>query len=130
MVQALQPGINEADLEAIRSAHIIKHHATYAFDPIIASGNNACTLHYHRNRDQCTDDTLVLVDIGARVGGYCSDLSRTLPVSGRFTHQQANVYDACHRVYLYACTLIRPGMTFALLNQQVRDYMTLQLIDL
>lgn len=90
----IRPGVTEAELEGELTAAYREGGATHSFDPIVASGSHALQLHYTRNSGRLADGDLLLIDTGAQLDGYCADISRTLPVSGRFTDRQRAVYDA------------------------------------
>lgn len=98
MLATLRPGVMEYELEAELAAEFIRRRAGMAYEPIIASGRNACVLHYHANDQECRDGAVVLVDVGASYANYAADLTRTYPVGGRFTPRQRAVYEAVLRV--------------------------------
>jgi Xaa-Pro aminopeptidase len=98
MMAALRPGVMENELEAELAAEFIRRRGRMAYEPIIGSGHNACVLHYLDNDQPCAAGELVLVDVGASYANYASDLTRTYPVSGRFTPRQRDVYEAVLRV--------------------------------
>ena len=93
----VQPGMMEFAVEADLSHEFIGNRAKFAYNPIIASGANACTLHYNQNDQPCRDGDLLLLDVAACYANYQSDLTRTIPVNGRFTQRQRQVYDAVLR---------------------------------
>src|SRR5690606_15386917 len=82
----------------------------FAYEPIIASGANACVLHYVSNDSPCRDGDLLLFDVGAEYGNYNADMSRTIPVNGKFSRRQREVYEAVLRVQHSAMTMLRPGV--------------------
>jgi Xaa-Pro aminopeptidase len=92
------PGVWEHEVEAELAHEFIRHRGDFAYIPIIASGKNACALHYIANDQQCRGGDLLLLDIAANYANYNSDLTRTIPVSGKFTPRQRQVYDAVLRV--------------------------------
>jgi Xaa-Pro aminopeptidase len=94
----VKPGINECEVEAEFAHEFIRRRAKFAYSPIIASGANACVLHYVDNDQPCRKGDLLLLDVGASYANYNADLTRTLPVSGRFTRRQKDVYNAVLRV--------------------------------
>jgi Xaa-Pro aminopeptidase len=98
MLAILKPGVMEYELEAELAAEFIRRRATFGYEPIIASGNHSCCLHYNTNDDVCRAGDLVLVDVGACYANYNADLTRTYPVGGRFTTRQRAVYEAVLRV--------------------------------
>jgi Xaa-Pro aminopeptidase len=126
----IKPEVWEYEVEAEIMHEFIRNRACYAFDAIVASGKNACTLHYMNNDSMCRKEDLLLLDFGAEYANYASDLSRTIPVSGRFSNRQKQIYDACARVYEYAKTLFVPGMSIAKVYKKVCIVMQQELIDL
>jgi Xaa-Pro aminopeptidase len=98
VLATLKPGVTEYELEAELAAEFIRRRATFGYEPIIASGGHACCLHYNVNDDVCREGDLVLIDVGACYANYNADLTRTYPVSGRFTSRQRTVYEAVLRV--------------------------------
>jgi Xaa-Pro aminopeptidase len=100
------------------------------YTPIIASGYSACVLHYIDNDKPCKDGDVLLMDIGAEYGYYNADMTRCIPVSGRFTPRQKDVYDAVLRVMKGAMNLLRPGVMLHEYHKEVGELMTKELIDL
>ena len=98
LLAALEPGVMEYELEGELVREFTRRRARMAYEPIIGSGKNACVLHYLENDQECREGDLVLVDVGASYANYCADLTRTYPVSGRFTPRQRAVYEAVLRV--------------------------------
>lgn len=120
VLQTLQPGIKEKTLEAeITHQLIISGAQGFAFDPILASGNNATTLHYTANSGICQNEDLLLMDFGAEYRNYAADITRTLPVSGNYTPRQKECYQAVLEVMNELMGEIKPGTTIAQLQQQV-----------
>lgn len=107
----LKPGVNEAEVEAEFAHEFIRHRGEFAYQPIIASGANNNILHYNQNDQVCRQGELVLLDVAAGLGNYMSDLTRTIPVSGRFTRRQKQVYNAVLRVFRQMVKAIVPGKT-------------------
>ena len=107
----LKPGVMEYALEAELLGEFARHRARMGYEPIVASGKNACVLHYVENAAECRDGELVLIDVGASYANYSADLTRTYPVNGRFTPRQRAVYDAVLRVMRAATARLRPGLT-------------------
>jgi len=99
VLAALRPGVMEYELEAELVGEFTRRRSRMAYEPIIGSGKNACVLHYLDNDQECRSGDLVLIDVGANYGNYAADLTRTYPVSGRFTARQRAVYDAVKRVF-------------------------------
>lgn len=131
ILKFLKPGVKEYQAEAELIHEFISCGAQgHAYHPIIASGINACTLHYIENRAECRDGELLLMDFGAEAGNYAADLSRTVPVNGKFTARQRQVYDAVLRVQRQAGRLLVPGNTIDRINKEVNQLMELELISM
>ena len=94
----VKPGVNEVEIEAEFAHEFIRRGGDFAYNPIIASGKNACVLHYIANDQPCADGDLLLLDVAASYANYNSDLTRTIPVNGKFTPRQKQVYEAVLRV--------------------------------
>jgi Xaa-Pro aminopeptidase len=108
----MRPGVFEYELEAeIQHSFLWERATGPAYNSILASGENACTLHYIANNQECKDGDLILMDFGAEYGGYNADLTRTIPVNGKFNKRQKQVYNACLHLHGYAKSLLRPGIT-------------------
>jgi len=101
-----------------------------AYSSIIASGDRARTLHYVSNDNECKDGELVLMDFGAEYGYYCADLTRTIPVSGKFTKRQRAVYNACLHLHNYAKSLLKPGITILDYTDKVGEEATKEFVKL
>lgn len=114
----IRPGVNEAEVEAEFARAFLRRRATFAYPPIIASGPNNCVLHYTRNDRECRAGELLLLDVAANYGGYNSDLTRTVPVSGRFTPRQRDVYEAVLRVVRQMLPRMVPGKTLDQLREE------------
>ena len=98
IARALKPGVMEYELEAEYAHEFLRHGGQFAYSPIIASGANSCVLHYVKNDQECKAGGVLLVDVAASYANYNADLTRTLPVSGKFSKRQRKVYDAVRRV--------------------------------
>lgn len=110
----VRPGTREAEVDGAAFAAVRACGADgWAFPPIVGSGEAGCVLHYDANRGLLVDGELVVVDIGARWGYYCGDLTRTFPVNGRFTRRQRELYDAVFAAYEVAVATLGPGSTIA-----------------
>ena len=107
----VKPGVNEAEVEAEFAHEFIRAKGAFAYNPIIASGANNCVLHYNQNDQVCRSGELLLLDVAAGLGNYMSDLTRTIPVNGRFTRRQKQVYNAVLRVFRQICKAMVPGKT-------------------
>jgi Xaa-Pro aminopeptidase len=127
----VKPGVREYEIEAEFIHEFVKSGSRgFAYEPIIASGKNACVLHYIENKELCRDGDLVLFDVGAEYGNYNADMSRTLPVNGRFSKRQRQVYDAVLRVQREAMNLLRPGITIQAYHKEVGLIMQSELLSL
>lgn len=107
----VKPGVNEAEVEAEFAHEFIRAKGAFAYNPIIASGANNNILHYNQNDQVCKKGELLLLDVAAGLGNYMSDLTRTIPVSGRFTRRQKQVYNAVLRVFRQMSKAMVPGKT-------------------
>jgi len=113
VLQFIRPGVMEYEVEAeIVHAFLSRRSPGPAYNSIVASGDRARTLHYITNNEQCKDGELVLMDFGAEYGGYCADMTRTVPVSGKFTKRQKEVYNGCLHLHNFAKGLLKPGLSF------------------
>ncbi|MDP4130913.1 MAG: aminopeptidase P N-terminal domain-containing protein [Bacteroidota bacterium] len=122
VMQFMRPGVFEFDVEAEIQHSFLSQRATGpAYGSILASGGNACILHYVANNQECRNGDMILMDFGAEYGGYCADLSRTIPVNGRFTKRQKEVYNACLHLHRFAKSLLKPGTIINEYHQQVGD---------
>ncbi|HEY4061553.1 MAG TPA: Xaa-Pro aminopeptidase [Puia sp.] len=111
LLSYIRPGVMEYEIEAEICHHFLSRRSPGpAYSSIIASGDRARTLHYIANDQECRDGELVLMDFGAEYGGYCADLTRTVPVNGKFTRRQKEVYNACLDLHRYAKSLLKPGI--------------------
>ena len=130
LINFIKPNVWEYEIEAEIVHEFIRNQSVCAFHTIVASGVNACTLHYNKNNSLCKDGDLLLLDFGAEYGNYASDLSRTVPINGRFTERQKQIYDACFRVYEYAKTLFIPSMSINKIHKKIFPLMQEELINL
>lgn len=131
LLPLVKPGVMEYALEAALIGEFTRHGSKgFAYDPIIASGANACVLHYTANNQPCQAGDTILLDVAAEYANYKSDLTRVVPVSGRFTPRQRAVYDAVLRVLRQAQQLLVPGNDLATYHQQVGEVMTEELVVL
>jgi len=106
----VNPGVMEHEIEAeITHEFLVNCSRGHAYEPIIASGFNACVLHYVENNKECKDGDVLLMDFGAEYANYASDMTRSIPVSGRFTQRQKDVYNAVLRVMKETAQMLRPG---------------------
>ncbi|WP_214071982.1 aminopeptidase P N-terminal domain-containing protein [Mucilaginibacter sp. dw_454] len=126
-----KPGVTEYEIEAEIIHEFIRQRATgHAYTPIIASGKNAIVLHYIDNNQVCNDGDVILFDFGAEYGNYNADMSRSIPVNGRFTKRQRDVYDAVLRVMREATKMIVEGTVWNEYHDEVGKIMSSELIGL
>ncbi|NRA92683.1 MAG: aminopeptidase P family protein [Psychroserpens sp.] len=127
----VKPDVWEFNIEAEYMHEFLNHRSKgFAYTPIIASGNNANVLHYIENNQQCKAGDLILMDVGAEYANYSSDMSRTIPVSGRFTDRQRDVYNAVNRVKNEATKMLLPGVDWTEYHVEVGKLMTSELLGL
>lgn len=127
----VKPGVMEYEIEAELIHEFVRNRSKgFAYTPIIASGNNANVLHYIENNQPCKDGDLILLDIAAEYANYSSDLSRTIPVNGRFTQRQKDVYNAVLRVKNEATKMLVPGTLWKQYHVEVGKIMTSELLGL
>lgn len=114
LLRFIHPGVMEYEIEAeILHSFLSQRSAGQAYGSIIASGDRARTLHYVSNNQVCNDGEVILMDFGAEYGGYNADLTRTVPVNGKFTARQAEVYNACLHLHNFCKSLLKPGITLS-----------------
>lgn len=131
LLSFMKPGVWEYEVEAELIHEFIRNSSRgFAYNPIVASGKNACVLHYIENNQQCKDGDLILIDAAAEYANYASDLTRCIPVNGKFTPRQKEVYNAVLRVHKAATKLLLPGQTFEKYNKIIGDIMTEELLSL
>ncbi len=131
VLDKVKPGIWEYEIEAELMHEFLRNRSKkFAYTPIVASGNNANVLHYIENNQQCKDGDLILMDVGAEYANYSSDLTRTIPVNGRYTKRQKEVYNAVNRVKNEATKLLVPGAFWAEYHVEVGKLMTSELLGL
>ncbi|HZJ59375.1 MAG TPA: aminopeptidase P family protein, partial [Chitinophagaceae bacterium] len=125
LLKFIRPGVMEYEIEAAIWHSFLSQRATGpAYGSIIASGNRARTLHYVSNDQECKDGELVLMDFGAEYGGYNADLTRTVPVNGKFTRRQKTVYNSCLHLHDFAKSLLKPGITIMDYTEKVGEEAT------
>jgi Xaa-Pro aminopeptidase len=131
LLKFIKPGVMEYEIEAEIMHQFLRQRATgEAYGSIIASGDNARILHYINNNQACEDGDLILMDFGASYGGYNADLTRTIPVNGKFTKRQKEVYNACLHLHNYAKTLLKPGISVIDYTDKVGEEATKQFIKI
>jgi Xaa-Pro aminopeptidase len=127
----VKPGVWEYEIEAeFIHEFLINKSKKFAYTPIIASGNNANILHYIENNMQCKDGELILLDVGAEYANYSSDMTRTIPVNGKFNQRQKDVYNSVLKVKNEATKLLIPGTDWAEYHKEVGRLMTSELLEL
>jgi len=131
VLKFVKPGVAEYEIEAELTHEFLKQRATgNAYNPIIASGANANVLHYIDNNQVCNGGDILLLDFGAEYANYNADMTRSIPVNGRFTKRQRDVYDAVLRVMKGAVQLIKSGTLMSEYHEEVGKMMTSELIGL
>jgi Xaa-Pro aminopeptidase len=127
----VKPGVTEYEIEAELIHEFVRNRSKgFAYTPIIASGNNANVLHYIENNQVCNAGDLILLDVAAEYANYSSDLTRTIPVSGRYTDRQKAVYNAVLRVKNEATKMLKPGVLWKQYHVEVGKIMTSELLGL
>ncbi|BDQ10916.1 aminopeptidase P family protein [Sediminibacterium sp. TEGAF015] len=131
IMKFVKPGVHEYEIEAEIWHSFLSNRATGpAYGSIIASGDNARTLHYVSNNAVCKDGDLLLMDFGAEYGGYCADLTRTIPVNGKFTKRQKEVYNSCLHLHNYAKSILKPGISILDYTDKVGEEATKQFLKI
>ncbi|MCP4687524.1 MAG: M24 family metallopeptidase [Desulfobacterales bacterium] len=131
MLGFIKPGAWEFEIEAeMIHEFLMNRSSRHAFSPIIASGENSCVLHYLQNDQRCADGDVLLMDFGAEYANYAADVTRTVPVNGRFTPRQRDVYNVVLRVMKGAKEMLRPGSNLEEYNKAVGKIMESELIGL
>jgi Xaa-Pro aminopeptidase len=131
LLRFVKPGVTEYEVEAELAHEYLRNRSRgFAYTPIIASGKNACVLHYIENNAACNDGELLLLDVAAEYANYFSDMTRTIPVNGRFTPRQRAVYDAVLRVMRACSQMLRPGVVHKEYQKEVEKLMESELIGL
>ena len=127
----IKPGVMEYEIEAELMHEFLKNRSNgFAYQPIIGSGVDSCVLHYIENNKSCKDGDILLMDFGAEYANYASDLTRTIPVNGKFTSRQKAVYNSVLHVMKEATNMLRPGTVFKQYNSEIGRIMELELIKL
>ncbi|MDZ4823293.1 MAG: aminopeptidase P family protein [Flavobacteriales bacterium] len=131
VMKFIKPGVMEYEIEAEYAHEFLRNGSRgFAYTPIIASGFSACVLHYIDNDKACKDGDVLLMDVGAEFGNYNADMTRCVPVNGKFTPRQKAVYNAVLRVMRGAASLLKPGVYMHDYHKQVGDLMEKELLDL
>ena len=127
----VKPGVYEYEIEAELLHEFVRSKSRgFAYSPIIASGKNSCVLHYVENNKQCKNGDIILLDVAAEYANYASDLTRVLPINGKFTKRQKQVYNAVLNVKKQAVKMLTVGNTFEKYNKAVGEIMTEELLKL
>ena len=125
LLKFIRPGVMEYEIEAEIWHSFLSQRATGpGYGSIIASGDRARTLHYVTNDQECKDGELVLMDFGAEYGGYNADLTRTVPVNGKFSRRQKTIYNACLHLHDYAKSLLKPGISIVDYTEKIAEEAT------
>ena len=131
VLEFVKPGVWEYEIEAECMHEFLRNRSKgFAYNPIIGSGYSACVLHYIENNKQCKDGDVILLDWAAEYANYSSDMTRSIPVNGKFTHRQKLVYNAVLRVKKAATKLLVPGANLEEYHVQVGSLMEKELVDL
>jgi Xaa-Pro aminopeptidase len=130
VLKMLKPGVNEMEVEAEFAHEFIRRGGSFAYLPIIASGLNACALHYIQNSAPCKTGQMLLLDVAAKYANYNSDLTRTIPVNGRFTRRQKQVYQAVLRVFRAMSRALVPGKRTKEWQREAEQMIEKELVDL
>lgn len=126
----VKPGVTETEVEAEFAHEFIRRGGGFAYNPIIASGGNACVLHYNQNDQVCRKGDLLLLDVAASYANYNSDLTRTIPVSGRFSRRQRQVYNSVLRVLRACIKAAVPGKTHREWQKEAEAFTEEELLQL
>ena len=127
----VKPGVWEYEIEAEFMHEFLRNRSRgFSYTPIVASGQNANVLHYIENKMQCKEGELILLDVGAEYANYASDMSRTIPVSGKFTKRQKEVYNKINQIKKDATKMLVPGTDWAEYHKEVGKMATSAFIDL
>ena len=130
LLKFVKPGVNEVEVEAELAHEFIRGGGGFAYTPIIASGLNACALHYIANCGECRSGDLLLLDVAASHANYNSDMTRTIPVNGKFTPRQKAVYNAVLRVFRQSCDNLKPGKLIKDWQKEAEALIEKELVDL
>jgi Xaa-Pro aminopeptidase len=131
VMKFIRPGVFEHEIEAEVTHEFLRNRATgHAYGCILASGDRARVLHYVENNSECKDGELILMDFGAEYGNYCADMTRTIPVNGKFTKRQKEVYNAVLDAHNYGKKLLRPGIVFTDYVNKMNAEMEKQILKL
>lgn len=130
VLRMLAPGVTEAEIEAEFAHEFIRNRAKFAYSPIVASGKNACVLHYITNAETCRSGDLLLLDVAASCRNYNADMTRTVPVNGKFTRRQKQVYNAVLRVLRGCIAGLEPGKRWKEWQKEAEQMIEKECVDL
>jgi Xaa-Pro aminopeptidase len=130
VLHTVRPGMKEYEVEAELTYILTKNGCKHAFEPIVASGKSACTLHYISNDRMIKPGTLILIDFGAEYANMASDMTRTIPASGKFSTEQKKIYLSVLKVLDEVTNLMRPGITISEINKEAAKLIQSELIKL
>ena len=131
VLKFVRPGVKEFEIEAEYAHEFLRLGSRgFAYEPIIASGSNSCVLHYIVNDKVCHDGDVLLLDVGAEYANYNADLTRTIPVNGKFTPRQKDVYNAVLRIHKAAIDMLRPGVMYYDYHKEIQKLTEAELIKL
>ncbi|MFD1001785.1 aminopeptidase P family protein [Ohtaekwangia kribbensis] len=131
VLKFVKPGVIEYEIEAEFAHEFLRSGSRgFAYEPIIASGANSCVLHYIENNKPCKDGDVLLLDVGAEYANYNADLTRTIPVNGKFTKRQKDVYNAVLRIQREAFKMLKPGEKYYDYHKEIQKITESELIDL
>lgn len=131
LLNFVKPGVFEYEIEAELLHEFVRNRSRgFAYGPIIAGGAGSCVLHYVENNKECKDGDIILLDVAAEYANYASDLTRVLPINGKFTKRQKEVYNAVLSVKKQAVKMLKVGNTFEKYNLAVGEIMTEELLKL
>jgi len=131
VLKFVKPGVKEYEIEAEYTHEFLRQGSRgFAYEPIIASGANSCVLHYVVNDQTCRDGDVLLLDVAAEYANYNADLTRTIPVNGRFSKRQRDVYDAVLRIQRAAMKMLKPGVMYYDYHREIQKLTESELISL
>lgn len=131
VLRFVKPGVMEYEIEAEYAHEFLRHGSRgFAYEPIVASGPNSCVLHYVVNDRACREGDVLLLDVGAEYANYNADLTRTIPVSGKYSPRQRAVYDAVLRIQREAMKMLKPGVSYYDYHKEVQKITEVELIGL
>ncbi|MCA4895821.1 MAG: aminopeptidase P family protein [Cytophagales bacterium] len=131
VLRFVNPGVKEYEIEAEYANEFLRNGSRgFAYTPIIASGANSCVLHYIENDKVCKDGDILLLDVGAEYANYNADLTRSIPVNGKYTKRQKDVYNAVLRVQKAAIKMLRPGALYFEFHKEIQQLIEIELVEL